>query len=321
MSADAPKTPEPPTDPTPEPSPGLWARLVGLFVETGAPRGATGSVGAEALRESFRLRGRPTRLVTTLWGVGCVLLLLVVWSLVTAGAPEERLVNRLTLPSPAEALQAIPVLFVERDLLLSALWSLGRIFAGFACVVALGLPIGILAGVFEGVRAFLAPLTLFLRYVPVAALVPLTILWAGGIFRSGIGEEQKILFLFVACFGFFVHDVTQAIASVEDRFVHTAATLGARPSQIVLKVLFPLALPSIVSSMRTILGVAFGYIVLAEVIAAEHGLGYLITISQRRSQTQDVYVILVLITALAFGIDRLVALAETWIFPYKAKAR
>ena len=101
------------------------------------------------------------------------------------------------------------------------------------------------------------------RNIPVAAVIPLTF----SLF--GIGELQKIMFIFIACVAFIVMDTATAIADVSDRYVDTAYTLGASRRQIVMKVLVPLAMPSIFNSLRLLFGLAFGYIMLAEVIQTE----------------------------------------------------
>ncbi len=100
-----------------------------------------------------------------------------------------------------------------------------------------------------------------------AALIPLTMMW------FGIDETQKVMFIFIACVPFIFSDTVSAIAGVPDRYVETAQTLGASELQIVGKVLVPLALPEIYNGLRHLFGLAFGYIMLAEVVNAEHGLG------------------------------------------------
>ena len=156
-----------------------------------------------------------------------------------------------------------------------------------------------------------APIALFGRNLPVAALIPLTILW------FGIDETQKVMFIFIACVPFVYSDASRAIARVPDRYVETAQTLGATPWQIVRKVLVALALPDIYNSLRHLFGLAFGYIMLAELINAKHGLGYLLMTSQRRGLSEHIILILIIIGLLAYGIDRLLFLFQRGLFPYR----
>ena len=123
-----------------------------------------------------------------------------------------------------------------------------------------GVPLGILAGCFATIRAFLAPLVVFGRNIPIAALIPLTF------FFFGIGEWQKVMFIFVACVAFIIADVTVAISDISSRYLDTAYTLGANARQTIIKVLVPLAMPKVFDSARLLFGLAFGYIMLAELV-------------------------------------------------------
>ena len=155
------------------------------------------------------------------------------------------------------------------------------------------------------------PLALFGRNLPVAALIPLTILW------FGIDETQKVMFIFIACAPFVYSDAASAIANVPDRYVETARTLGASSFQIVRKVLVALALPDMYGSLRHLFGLAFGYIMLAELINAQHGLGYLLMTSQRRGLSEHIILILMIIGLLAYGIDRLLFFFQRGLFPHR----
>jgi ABC-type nitrate/sulfonate/bicarbonate transport system permease component len=126
-----------------------------------------------------------------------------------------------------------------------------------------------------------------------------------------------VMFIFIACMPFVYSDTVRAIAGVADRYVETAQTLGASARQIVTKVLVPLALPDIYSGLRHLFGLAFGYIMLAELINAPHGLGYLLMASQRRGLSEHIILILIIIGLLAYGIDRLLYFFQRGLFPYR----
>jgi ABC-type nitrate/sulfonate/bicarbonate transport system permease component len=161
--------------------------------------------------------------------------------------------------------------------------------------------------------ALTRPLSVFARNVPVAALIPLTLLW------FGVDEAQKMMFIFIATVPFVFFDSVRAIASVHDRYVETAQTLGASSVQVVSKVLIALALPDIFGGLRSLFGLAFGYIMLAELVNTEHGLGQLLLNSQRRGLTEHLVAILILIGLLAYGIDRILFWFQKGLFPYRAE--
>ena len=232
------------------------------------------------------------------------------WRRSGAGA-EDRLVSPVILPSPLEVIRSFPSLLNERALLQSIAATLQRVLVGFGLAVVVGVPLGIAAGSWRVVEAAGAPLALFGRNLPVAALIPLTILW------FGIDETQKVMFIFIACVPFVYSDAVAAIAGVPDRYVETAQTLGATSLQIVRKVLVALALPDIYNSLRHLFGLAFGYIMLAELINAQHGLGYLLMTSQRRGLSEHIILILIIIGLLAYGIDRLLFWFQRGLFPYR----
>jgi ABC-type nitrate/sulfonate/bicarbonate transport system permease component len=259
----------------------------------------------------FALRIAPPPMTRRLVGAGTVGVVVLIWWLITAGAVENRLVSPIILPSPAEVIRSFPSLLNERALVQSIAATLKRVVIGFGLATLIGVPLGIIAGSWRVVEAGAAPIALFGRNLPVAALIPLTILW------FGIDETQKTMFIFIATVPFVFSDAAAAIASVPDRYIETAQTLGASSFQIVTKVLVALALPQIYNSLRHLFGLAFGYIMLAELINAEHGLGYLLMTSQRRGLSEHIILILIIIGLLAYGIDRLLFFFQRGLFPHR----
>ncbi len=258
------------------------------------------------------LRLSPPPATRRIIGVGAIGAVVLFWWLSTLGTrPEDRLISPVILPSPAEVVRSFPSLLNDRALIQSIAATLKRVLIGFGLAAAVGVPLGILAGAWRVLQAAGAPLALFGRNLPVAALIPLTILW------FGIDETQKVMFIFIACVPFVYSDAVAAVASVPDRYVESAQTLGASSAQIVSKVLVALALPDIYNSLRHLFGLAFGYIMLAELINAQHGLGYLLMTSQRRGLSEHIILILIIIGLLAFGIDRLLLWFQRGLFPYR----
>lgn len=257
------------------------------------------------------LRQTPQPMTAKLLAITFVLLLIFVWFVLTVGEAERRVISPTLLPSPFEVFGSLPSLLNERGLLPAIAATLGRVLSGFLFAVAIAVPLGILAASQRWFESLIQPAIVGLRNVPIAALIPITLLW------FGIGEEQKIMFIFLACFPFIFSDACAAVLNVPERYVDTARTLGASERQIIQKVLVPLALPDVFASLRALFGLAFGYIMLAELINTQTGLGALINMSQRRSLTQDVYMTLIVIALLAWLIDHGLAWLQRFLFPYK----
>lgn len=268
-----------------------------------------------ATRRPTALRGDVPAIESALWGCTTVAAIVALWFIVTAGAGgEDRLVSPLVLPSPGETLAALPGLF-EKGLVADMLVTLRRVCLGFGLAAVVGVPLGVLAACFPAVRAALAPVTIFGRNIPMAALIPLFFL------MFGINEWGKVMFLFVASAAFVISDATAAVLEVPQRFVDTALTLGANRRQIIMKVLGPLAAPAIFNSLRLLFGLAFGYVMLAELVNAKSGVGAIINVSQRLGKREPILIVLVLIALVAYGIDRLLWWLQCDLFPYRYGGR
>jgi ABC-type nitrate/sulfonate/bicarbonate transport system permease component len=266
------------------------------------------------MRRLFTLRESPPALVKRAVGIAGVAGAVLIWFLLTLGStPETRIVSPVVLPSPGEVLRSIPTLFTERGLVASTAATLRRVLSGFGLAILVGVPLGILAGAYRIFDALTGPISVFLRNIPVAVLIPLTILW------FGIDETQKTMFIFIATVPFVFFDTVRAVAGVHDRYVETAQTLGASPRQVITKVLIPLAMPDIYDGLRNLFGLAFGYIMLAELVNAERGLGNLLMTSQRRGLTEHIFAILIVIGLLAYGIDRLLYWFQLGLFPHRTE--
>ena len=249
-----------------------------------------------------------------LFAILCVAVCFGLWWFVTRGEADERIISRYDLPSPQETFESFPILWSERYLTLNTVASLKRVVLGFGLAAVIGVPLGVLCGCFSRLNAFFLPVNVFGRNIPIAALIPLTF----GLF--GIGELQKVMFLFIACVTFVISDTARAVQEVGTPYIDTAYTLGANQRQVILKVLLPLALPSIFNSLRLLFGLAFGYIMLAELVkfgADSGGLGDLIDISQRQGPRENIFLILLIIPLIALGLDRILFWIQRELFPYR----
>ncbi|HEX4131000.1 MAG TPA: ABC transporter permease [Pirellulales bacterium] len=268
-------------------------------------------------RRFWSLRREPTTAEAVAWGAVCLGACWLLWWFVTwapPDEPEQRIVGYAQLPSPSETFEKFHQLWFDQALTRNAAASLRRVALGFGLATIVGLPVGVLCGCLASFRAFFAPIMLFGRYVPVAALIPLTF----SLF--GIGELQKVMFIFIACVAFIVSDTARAVADVGQQYVDTALTLGASRRQVVMKVLVPLAMPDVFNSLRLLFGLAFGYIMLAEVVklgGESGGLGDIIITSQRRGLREPIYLVLLIIPLVAFAIDRVLFWVQKELFPHR----
>ena len=155
-------------------------------------------------------------------GILCIVVCLGVWWSLTAGDENHSpIIGPEILPSPATTFAAFPTLWFERELTRNLLVSLKRVVLGFALAAVVGVPLGVVCGCFRRINAFFGPLVIIGRNVPVAAVIPLTFA------LFGIGEFQKVMFIFIACVAFIVMDTANSIVEVDSRYVDTAYTLGA----------------------------------------------------------------------------------------------
>ncbi len=169
--------------------------------------------------------------------------------------------------------------------------SLKVILSGFLLASVLAVPIGILMGSFRVAQAFFEPITGFMRYIPVSALIPLLILWVG------IGIEQKILVIFLGTFFQQLILISDVSARVSKDLIECAYTLGASRKQVVTRVLLPACMPGVVDNLRVTMGWAWTYLVVAELVAANSGLGYMILNAMR-----GLYTDVILLGVLTIGI-------------------
>jgi len=203
---------------------------------------------------------------------------LIIWSVLTYG----RFVDPLFLPSPGKVFQAGVDLFTELGFTTDILNSVYRVMMGFVVAAIIGVPIGLIMGTFKVAEAFTEPVVGFIRYMPASAFIPLFILWLG------IGDVEKIAIIFVGSFFQLVLMVAVVAKNVHKDMLETAYTLGARRFQVIRKVLLPASLPGIVDTLRIIVGWAWTYIIVAELVASASGIGYMIISSQRMLRTGNI---------------------------------
>jgi taurine transport system permease protein len=187
------------------------------------------------------------------------------------------------------------------------------VVVGFFFGALIGIPLGYAMGLSNWFRGWFDPIVEFMRPVPPLALIPLVIIWAG------IGETGKIILLFLAALWIMAIGARSGVSGVRISKVHAAYSLGASKFQIMRHVIIPNSLPDIFTGARVAMGVCWGTVVAAELVAAEKGAGMMIMVASKFQNTDIVIMGIIMIGIIGFGIDILMRLAERWLVPWKGK--
>ncbi|MDB4965079.1 MAG: binding-protein-dependent transport system inner rane component [Myxococcales bacterium] len=266
-----------------------------MSIETSTPPPGPASKPPEAQPQQVKLSPGRARSKESLWALRKALprryrvpfalampgLVMLTWCVLTLGS--HPIVNELFLPSPIKVLQATLQMIFEHTLFEAISASALRILISFVAAAVVALPLGILMGAYEPLNRLMEPVMAPLRYMPISAFIPLLILWLG------IGESQKIAFLFLGVFVYLLPVVVTAIRAVPEELVQTALTLGATRWQAIRTVLVPAALPDIFDSFRVMNAISWTYVILAEFVNARNGLGYMIQLAGSHLKTAQVF--------------------------------
>lgn len=273
----------------------------------GVPAGAPArSPLAARLGHAFRFRGTLPRRATLAISIATTLALLIAWEAVVRGG----LTSPVFLPAPTTVVAALWDMSRNQDLLWNAGVSILRVWTAFLLAAVMAVPIGMLMSVYRPVGAALEPLIDFVRYLPVPALVPLSIIW------FGVGESNKIFLLWLGTFFQLVLMVAEDTKRVPHEYVEIALTLGARPRQILKDVAFRAMAPSLLDNLRISLGWCWTYLIVAEIIAASSGLGFVIWVARRYMQTPQVMAGVVAIGLIGLVSDQALRALHRRLFRY-----
>ena len=211
-------------------------------------------------------------------GVSFFVLFVALWSAVTFGG----LVSKTFLADPWTMLESGWRLLAHEGFAWDIGMTVWRVLGGFAIATLLALPLGVLMGAYKPVEAFFEPFVSFARYLPASAFIPLLILWAG------IGEAQKLAVIFIGSFFQLVLMFAVTVGNTRRDLVEAAYTLGVSDRNLIRRVLIPGAAPEIAETLRMVLGWAWTYVIVAELIGASSGIGHMITDSQALLATDQI---------------------------------
>ncbi|MCY7315630.1 MAG: ABC transporter permease [Rubrivivax sp.] len=244
-------------------------------------------------------------------GISFFVVFVAVWAAVTFGG----LVPKIFLADPLQMLRSGWVLLTQMGFAYDIGMTMWRVLGGFVLAAALALPLGVLMGAYKPVEAFFEPFVSFARYLPASAFIPLLILWVG------IGEAQKLAVIFIGSFFQLVLMVAVTVGNTRRDLVEAAYTLGVADTRLIRRVLIPGAAPDIAETLRMVLGWAWTYVIVAELIGASSGIGHMITDSQALLATDQIIFGIIVIGLIGLVSDLLFKWANRRLFPWAQLGR
>lgn len=245
------------------------------------------------------------------YGIIGIFGLLTVWQLLWL----SRLFPAMFLPGPADVAERLWQMFADGGLSRNLGISVLRVTGGFALALVLAFPVGMLMGVTAVGQYLLTPIFSFIRYMPATAFVPLLVLWLG------IGEGQKLAVIFMGAYFHLTLMVAQNLRNVPTEFKEASEILGATRIQRLRYVILPASLPAIWNNMRITLGWAWTYIVVAEMVAAQSGIGFIILRASRYMDITTLFAGVISIGIIGIISDGLFVLVGKLLFPYLHSAQ
>ena len=245
-----------------------------------------------------------------LLGVAFFVLFVAAWWLATATGA----VSPTFLASPPRMVREGWLLLTEFGFLFDIGMTVWRVLGGFVLAALVAVPLGIAMGAFKPVEAFFEPAVSFARYLPASAFIPLLILWAG------LGETQKLLVIFIGSVFQIILMVAVAVGNTRRDLVEAAYTLGVTDRSLVRRVLLPANAPEIAEILRLVLGWAWTYVIVAELIGSSSGIGYMITNSQSLLNTGQIIFGIIVIGCIGLVSDFLFKAANHALFPWSLTA-
>ncbi|RVT81897.1 ABC transporter permease [Rhodobacteraceae bacterium CCMM004] len=217
------------------------------------------------------------------------------------------------LPTPLAVAEAFVRLFTERGFAEDIVISVGRVWFAFLLSVAVAVPLGLYMSTYRVVGAILEPFIDFVRYLPVPALVPLLVIW------FGVGEASKIAVLWMGTFFQLILLIADDTKRVPAEYVEAGHTLGASNGEIMRHIIIPAALPNMIDNLRITLGWCWTYLIIAEIVAANSGIGHVIWSLRRFVKTPEVMAGIIAIGIIGLLTDQAFRYAHRRAFAYLRK--
>jgi len=241
-------------------------------------------------------------------GIGFFVVFVALWAFATLGG----FVSKTFLADPLTMVRDGWSLLADHGFALDIGVTIWRVVGGFVLAAVLAVPLGLAMGAYKPIEAFFEPFVSFARYLPASAFIPLLILWAG------IGETQKLLVIFIGSFFQLVLMVAVVVGNTRRDLVEAAYTLGTSDRTLVTRVLLPNAAPEIAEILRLVLGWAWTYVIVAELIGSSSGIGHMITDSQSLLATGQIIFGIIVIGLIGLVTDFAFKAFNRRLFPWAA---
>jgi NitT/TauT family transport system permease protein len=244
-------------------------------------------------------------------GVSFFVLFVALWSMATFGG----FVSKTFLADPITMVKSGWVLLTQMGFAKDIGMTVWRVLGGFVIATLIALPLGVAMGAYKPIEAFFEPFVSFARYLPASAFIPLLILWAG------IGESQKLAVIFIGSFFQLVLMIAVTVGNTRRDLVEAAYTLGVSDRSLIRRVLIPGAAPEIAETLRMVLGWAWTYVIVAELIGASSGIGHMITDSQALLATDQIIFGIIVIGLIGLASDFAFKALNRRLFPWAQLGR
>ena len=251
------------------------------------------------------------RWLSILLAAAALIVPLIGWAILSYGG----ITSQIILPTPTSVIKAGIQMFTEDNLLQDIIASSLRVAGGFLAAAVIGIPIGIAMGTFYSINSLFSPIVGTVRYMPAAAFTPLILVW------FGLGEDAKVVMI---CLGIVFYNaimIADAVKFIPSELLNVAYTLGSTRRDLLLRVILPATLPSVLDTLRVNIAGAWNFLVIAEVLGAESGLGYKIVQSQRFLQTDKIFFAIAVIGVIGLLTDYVLGLISKLLTPWADQAR
>ena len=261
------------------------------------------------LKPLFVFRHALPRKTEIILGIFGFFLFLAIWHMTASSG----VIRPEFLPTPFAVAKAFIRLFTERDFASDIIVSVGRVWFAFLLSVVIAVPLGLMMSTYRAVGAILEPFIDFVRYLPVPALVPLLVIW------FGVGETSKIAVLWMGTFFQLILLIADDTKRVPTEYIESGHTLGASNGQIMRHIIIPAALPNMIDNLRITLGWCWTYLIIAEIVAANSGIGHMIWSLRRFVKTPEVMAGIIAIGIIGLLTDQAFRFAHARLFSYQRR--